>query len=199
MEQEEKQAQLAARLLGARPISSVCMFLIALMLHSSFVFAAENQAKTQEDQAESQAKIPDASTENPWSIKQWTVQTSLYTWHWSPDPDHNNHQHLLGVEALFANDWLAGIAIFDNSFDQSSQLLYFGKSWKLFHSKYWYVKLIGGLLHGYKEPYEDKIPFNEYGIAPVILPAIGFRYRRVLLEANIAGTSAVTITAGFTF
>jgi hypothetical protein len=58
---------------------------------------------------------------------------------------------------------------------------------------------VGGLLHGYKEPYEDKIPFNGLGVAPAILPSFGFRYKYIMLEAQIAGTAAITITGGLRF
>ena len=105
-----------------------------------------------------------------------------------------------GQEAtVFENEWLAGIAVFDNSFGQNTQFMYVGKTWPIMRSEYWYVKLMGGLLHGYKEPYEDKIPLNSLGIAPAILPALGFRYRRVIVEANLAGIAALTITAGIRF
>ena len=58
---------------------------------------------------------------------------------------------------------------------------------------------MGGLLHGYKEPYEDKIPFNGLGVAPAIVPALGLRYKRVYTEVNLAGAAAVTVNVGFSF
>lgn len=134
-----------------------------------------------------------------WTIKGWNIQTSLYTKHWDSDPDHTNHQKLIGPELVFENDFLVGLAIFRNSFDQPSQFVYIGKTWPLFHSKYFYFKVVGGLLHGYKDPYEDKIPLNGLGVAPAILPSFGFRYKRVMLEAQIAGTAAITITGGLRF
>lgn len=129
----------------------------------------------------------------------WKIQTSLYTRHFDPEPDHNNDQNLLSVEAVLKDDWLIGIAVFDNSFYQRSQLVYAGKSWSLDGSGTWYFKLAGGLLHGYKEPYEDKIPFNGQGIAPVIIPALGFRYRWLVAEANLGGLAVVVLTAGVRF
>ena len=110
-----------------------------------------------------------------------------------------NNQKLIGLEAMFANDWVAGVAFFDNSFGQNSQYLFVGKSWTISKSGLWYFKLTGGLLHGYKEPYEDKIPLNDLGIAPAILPALGFRYKWFLAELQVAGTAAMMITAGFRF
>jgi len=71
--------------------------------------------------------------------------------------------------------------------------------WDLLHSPYWYFKLTGGLLYGYKEPYEDKIPFNGLGIAPAIIPTFGFQYKFFVAELNIAGTAAINVTAGIAF
>jgi hypothetical protein len=129
----------------------------------------------------------------------WKIQTSLYTRHFDPEPYHNNEQNMLSVEALLKNDWLIGAAFFDNSFYQRSQLVYAGKSWSLVGSDFWYFKLTGGLLRGYKEPYTDKIPFNNLGIAPVIIPALGFRHRWLVAEAHLGGLATVTLTAGVCF
>ena len=132
-------------------------------------------------------------------IKEWRFQTSLYTKHWDPEPDHVNHQKLLGIELETTRKWIYGFGWFDNSFGQPSQYLYAGYSWNLFRTDWFYFKLTGGLLHGYKDPYEDKIPLNGLGIAPVIVPSFGVRYKRVFAEAQILGTAALTITAGFSF
>lgn len=160
---------------------------VVLFLLSTLLCANAHASGTGEDAA------------SPWRVAAWNVQTSLYTKHFDPDPEHNNDQNLIGIEAVFANDWLTGAAVFDNSFGQSSQLVYVGRTWPILHSKYWYFKLTGGLLHGYTEPYEDKIPFNGLGIAPAIVPSLGFRYRRVLVEANLGGLAVVTFTAGVRF
>ncbi len=134
-----------------------------------------------------------------WKYRGFNIQTSLYTKHWDPDPEHTDHQHLVGPEIEFENDYLVGLAFFQNSFDQSSQFLYIGRTWRLFRTDWFYFKLVGGLLHGYKEPYEDKIPFNGLGVAPAILPSFGVRYKRVMAELQIAGTAAITVTAGLRF
>ena len=158
----------------------------ALLVFSTCNFAQEDSGTETEESS-------------GWKISGWNIQTSLYTKHWDPEPDHTDHQKLIGPELVFENDYLVGLAIFRNSFDQPSQLLYIGKTWRLFRSEYFYFKLVGGLLHGYKEPYEDKIPFNGLGVAPAILPSFGFRYKYIMLEAQIAGTAAITITGGLRF
>ena len=140
-----------------------------------------------------------ASSSFAMEIQEWRFQTSLYTHHWSADPDHNNTQKLIDIEFETTKKWIYGFAWFDNSFGQASQYVYAGYSWDLFGADWAYVKLTGGLLHGYKEPYEDKIPLNGLGVAPIILPAIGLRYKRVFSELQIAGGAAVTWTAGFSF
>ncbi len=132
-------------------------------------------------------------------IKEWRFQTSLYTRHWDPQPEHVNKTKLLNLEIESTTKWIYGFAWFDNSFGQTSQYLYAGYSWKLFRTDWAYFKVTGGLLHGYKEPYENKIPFNEYGIAPAVVPSFGVRYKRVFTEVQILGTAAFTITAGFSF
>jgi hypothetical protein len=135
----------------------------------------------------------------PWTLEKWRLQTSLYTHHWSYNPEHNDDQNLINVEAVFENNWLAGGAIFDNSFGQNSWFLYMGYEWPLFHSKYFYIKLVGGLLYGYKDEYKDKIPLNGNNIAPAIIPILGAQYKWFFTELDIAGTAAITWTAGIQF
>jgi hypothetical protein len=164
-----------------------------LLLFSFAIHADDSDIETDAD------AVTQTGESSGWKISGWNIQTSLYTKHWDSDPEHTNHQKLIGPELVFENDYLVGLAIFRNSFDQPSQFLYIGKTWRLFRSEYFYFKLVGGLLHGYKEPYEDKIPLNGLGVAPAILPSFGIRYKRVMLEAQIAGTAAITITGGLRF
>ena len=140
-----------------------------------------------------------AGNANAMEIEEWRFQTSIYTHHWSSDPEHVSNSKLLDLEFETTKRWVYGFAWFQNSFGQPSQYLYAGYSWPLFKSEHFYFKLTGGFLHGYKEPYEDKIPFNGLGVAPAILPSFGVRYKRVMAEVQIAGTAAITITAGLRF
>lgn len=132
-------------------------------------------------------------------IIEWRFDTSLYTKHWDPEPEHVNNSKLLDLEFTEASGWIFGFAYFDNSFGQPSQYLYTGRKWSLFSKDWVYFKLTGGLLHGYKDPYEDKIPLNGLGVAPAIVPAFGLQYKRVHTELQILGASAITVTAGFSF
>ncbi len=132
-------------------------------------------------------------------IAEWRFQTSLYTYHWSYDEDHVSNSKLLDLEFETTKRWIFGFAYFDNSFGQPSQYLYAGYSWPLFKTDWAYVKVTGGFLHGYKDPYDDKIPLNGLGVAPAIVPAIGVRYKRVFGEMQILGAAALTWTIGFNF
>jgi len=132
-------------------------------------------------------------------ITEWRFQTSIYTHHWSSDPEHVSHSKLLNLEFETDKKWIYGFAYFQNSFGQPSQYLYAGYSWRLFKTDWAYFKLTGGVLHGYKEPYEDKIPMNGLGVAPALVPSFGLRYKRVFTEMQILGTAALTWTVGFNF
>lgn len=136
---------------------------------------------------------------NAMEIEEWRFQTSLYTKHWDSDPDHVNNSKLLNIEFETTNKWIYGFAWFDNSFGQPSQYIYAGYSWPMFKTDWSYFKVTGGFLHGYKEPYEEKIPLNQLGIAPAIVPAFGVKYKRVFAELQILGAAAITVTAGFSF
>ena len=110
----------------------------------------------------------------------------------------NNTQALINVERIRADGWLAGAAAFHNSFGQPSQMVYIGRRWHpLENYPQAHVKLVAGFLHGYKGEYRDKIPFNRSGVAPVVLPAIGWTYKRVAGELIIFGNSGLLFTLGY--
>ncbi len=127
-------------------------------------------------------------------------QTTLYTVHYNPSPDHDNHQNLIGIEVDRADNWLYGFGEFDNSFGQPTQYLYTGWRFHLAgHNPEFYAKITAGLLHGYKGAYKNKIPFNGLGVAPVIIPSLGIRIDRFDAEVVILGTAGATFTLGVNF
>jgi hypothetical protein len=148
------------------------------------------------------------------------LQTSVLSRHYESRPDHNNHQELIGIEWLAPSDyrfqwqkqssvvqrmpllrevtWLAGGASFLNSFSQRSTYLYGGGRYNLYVSRQGsiYVKVTAGLLNGYRGESRDKIPFNQYGTAPAVLPALGFQYKRLGVEAIPFGAAGVMVNVG---
>lgn len=140
----------------------------------------------------------------PWRTDRFYFQTSIYTAHFNPSDEHNNHSYLANLEYRFDKTWLegqwiAGGASFKNSFSQWCQYLYGGLLWRPFvDAQPLYFKLTAGLLHGYKEPYEDKIPYNFNGFGPGILPAVGYCHDRYCTELIIYGTAGLMLTLGVT-
>ena len=126
--------------------------------------------------------------------------TSIATRHFRPDEAHNNTQHLLNLEWNYRDNTLVGAAYFKNSYRQPTTLVYWGKKYHPFDvSPNTYVKVVGGLIHGYKDEYQDKIPLNKYGTAPVILPAVGYCYKQLCTEVIVFGTAGAMWTGGVRF
>lgn len=128
----------------------------------------------------------------------WYAQTSLYTRHFSPDPDHNNHQDLIGLERNQASGLVIGGATFRNSFSQRSYYTYAGKRYDMADYPV-YLKLTGGVIQGYRGEYRDKIPLNRFGVAPVIIPSVGAHYGPVAAEVVLLGFNAAMVTTGVRF
>jgi hypothetical protein len=60
------------------------------------------------------------------------------------------------------------------------------------------VKVLGGIIHGYHGQYRDKIPFNHSGVAPVIIPSVGYCISRVCSELVVLGGAGLLLTLGVT-
>lgn len=155
--------------------------------------------------------------------EQVLVQTSVWTGHYENRPYHNNSQELLNIEWIaprgyqpFFLDteswsqsrpwvseirWLAGGAVFNNSFSQRSAYLYGGGRYDFWQRDQTraYAKVTLGLLHGYRGEFRDKIPLNHLGVAPAILPAIGLQHGRLNLEMIPFGAAGVMLNFGFYF
>ena len=126
------------------------------------------------------------------------VQLSPYSIHFNEGPEHTGHPWLVGAEWQDKSRWLAGYAYFNNSFDQKCQYLYGGYTFSLGETlKNWYLKVTGGLLYGYKEPFEDKLPVNYNGLAPVIIPGVGYKYDRFNVQVNFLGANGLMFTLGY--
>jgi len=127
-------------------------------------------------------------------------QTSLYTIHFEPKDEHNNHQKLLNFEFQKNTNWLGGLAFFKNSFGQPSQYVYGGYSWTIpSTNQLLYTKVTAGLMHGYDGEYKDKIPLNDNGIAPAIVPSLGIKYKSVHSELTLFGFAGMMLTLGYDF
>ena len=105
----------------------------------------------------------------PWRTDRFYLATSVYTKHFFYNPAHNNQQHLIQGEWNMTEQWLVGASVFDNSFGQPTQYVYGGYRFRpLEELQPLYRKVTAGLVHGYTGQYQNKIPFNNAGTAPVI-------------------------------
>ncbi len=135
----------------------------------------------------------------PWQTDRFYLETSLYTTHFHYDPAHDDHQHLILGEWNITEQWLVGASTFDNSFGQASEYVYGGYRFRPFESlQPLYFKFSAGLVHGYTGQYQHKIPLNNSGIAPVIVPSVGYCLNRFCSELVIFGTAGALITFGAT-
>jgi len=125
------------------------------------------------------------------------IQAAPGVVHFNSDPAHAKHSWLLGAELQTPSRWLAGYSYFNNSFDQKSHYLYGGYTWSSDRAPNWYAKLTGGVLVGYKEPYEDKVPFNHNGVSPGLVPSLGYKMDRFNVQFNLLGTAGFMITVGY--
>ena len=126
------------------------------------------------------------------------VQAAPGVIHFDSDPEHAKYSWLVGLEWQAPSRWLAGASYFNNSFNQKCQYFYFGKSWPLESiDENLYFKLTGGILLGYKEPYEDKIPLNNDGVAPGAIPSLGYKYGDLNVQLNLLGGAGLMFTFGY--
>ncbi len=144
------------------------------------------------------ASAPAATGDKPW--QPWFISTSVYTKHFHYDPAHNDNQHMLAVEWRHDERYGLGFAVFDNSFDQPSQYVFASARFKPFDSDpEIYIRLTGGIVHGYKGEYRNKIPLNSSGYAPIILPMVGYCRWHVCGEVVFFGTNGATLVVGARF
>ena len=142
---------------------------------------------------------PVSSVDEPWRTDRFYLETSVYTRHFSYDAAHVDKQKLILGEWNITEQWLIGASVFDNSFGQSSQYVYGGWRYRPFAQlQPFYVKVSAGLTHGYRDQYRDKIPFNHSGIAPVIIPSVGYCFSRVCSEVVLFGGAGLLVTLGVT-
>jgi len=144
---------------------------ISFLRKSAMALAAGIAAYVPLAQAQDAPAVPDSAFSAP--VK-WEVMLSPYTLHYSKETDYS-HVYLIGGEYYYSGNWMVGGAYFSNSFGQDSGVGYVGYRWdKLLGVERLYAKAMAGIMYGYVEPYEDKVPYNHNGWSPIISVALGF-------------------------
>jgi len=117
--------------------------------------------------------------------------------HWRSSEDHTGVPVLGGLEAR-RDRHRAGLMLFNNSFGQFSQYYYYGRQWPLPGAEdAFHLKLTGGVIYGYVGEFEDKLPVNWNGVAPAIIPAIGWRGDRIGLDAAVLGSAGLMLLVSY--
>jgi len=140
----------------------------------------------------------------------WTFGVSPYSLHysdarkehdWEPDTQRHSHVWLLQAEKALDERHSAGLALFKNSFGQPTQYLYYGWRFRpLDSTPGLFIKLTGGVIHGYKAPYHKKIPFNNpSGWGVTAIPAVGYEFtKNWSVQVNILGNAGLMLHISYT-
>lgn len=187
---------------GAGPARRAALCLLPFLLIAGVGWAQPAVPPAEAPAAAAAAPAASASiwdAPEPWRTDRFYLETSVYTHHFSYDPAHNDHQNLILGEWNVTENWLLGAAVFDNSFGQSSQFVYGGVRMRPFESlQPLYFKLALGIVHGYSGEYQNKIPMNSSGFAPIIIPSVGYCINRFCSEFVVFGTAGAMVTVGVT-
>ena len=134
------------------------------------------------------------------TLQGWNISLSPYTHHWSFSPDHKP-VFLAAFEKRLVDDRFCGVALFRNSFGQPSAYVYSGKQWNgVLEIPKMFTKVSVGLIYGYKGKYQHKIPFNDYGIAPAVIPSLGWQLnRQESAQIMVLGTAGLLFAYGRSF
>ncbi len=128
--------------------------------------------------------------------------------HFTHDDEYVDWNHIVSAEWLTprhtvwgADRSMLGLTLFNNSYGQFSQAVHMGQEWDWtqFAGGDVFLALSVGLVHGYKEPYEDKLPLNNaLGVGLTVVPSIGWQRKGLGFAASLAG-SAITLRVSYSF
>lgn len=126
------------------------------------------------------------------------VIASPYTMHYTDNVEDGGHDYvwLLGYERERDDGLITGLAYFSNSFGQPCVFYYpWGKTYTNFANvDGLFVKWNAGIVYGYVEPYEDKVPFNYRGFTPALFPSIGYRAKNDFqTQINVLGNAGLML------
>ncbi|WP_157960467.1 sn-glycerol-3-phosphate transporter [Marinimicrobium alkaliphilum] len=130
----------------------------------------------------------------------WTLHTSLLTHHFHPQPYHTENQQLVALEYHLRPQQMRSVggASFRNTFDQRSYYLYVSRRYN--HPE-WpvYARVTGGLLYGYRGDFRRRVPLNQGGFSPGIVPMVGVQVSRFQSELVLFGLAGVMVKVGISF
>ena len=124
-----------------------------------------------------------------------SLQLSPYTRHNKFDEAHKTVV-MAGLEREYPSGKLDGVALFKNSFGQPSIYIY---PWGGVYPGIGGIQALSfkwtaGLLYGYKEPYQNKVPLNYKGFSPGAILSLAYEFKPGWsAQINALGTAALML------
>lgn len=130
----------------------------------------------------------------------WYLQAGSYA-HYSDHYDYAGTPWFLGVEYHNAKGTITGLSAFNNSFDQFSQYLYWGRNFHpLKNHPNFRFKLTGGILHGYDGKHQNMSPVNwGDGWALGVVPGFGYQDGPLGVDVAFLSAAGVLFLVGYEF
>ena len=160
----------------------ICIISSLIVAHSASVALAQSAA----------TGAPQSTASDGTRLR---LQLSPYTRHNTFDEAHRTVV-MVGLEREYPNGKLDGISLFRNSFGQPSAYLY---PWGgVYHGiggiQPLSFKWTAGLLYGYTEPYEKKVPLNYKGFSPGAIFSLAYEFKPGWSgQINMLGTAALML------
>ncbi len=131
----------------------------------------------------------------PPPASRWDLTLSPYTHHWTPSKEHKNVM-LVALDSRTPGNGFCGLAAFSNSFGQPSLYAFAGQRWDgLLKNPRLFTKVSVGLIYGYKGRYKNEIGLNALGVAPVIIPSLGYEITpKHSAQVFLLGTAGVLLS-----
>lgn len=130
----------------------------------------------------------------------WYVQGGAYL-HYSHKSYYEGPPIFGGIEHINEKKTIIGLSLFNNSFGDFTQYLYWGKQWNPWKNhEAIRIKLTVGIVHGYKGEHQDVTPVywgDAWGLGAV--PAIGYQKNRLGFDLALLGNSGALFLVGYEF
>jgi hypothetical protein len=128
----------------------------------------------------------------------WRLAVAPYSFHFRPSDEHET-AYAVAIERQRPDQWMGGFSLFSNSFGQPSAYAYIGYRWPaLFGQPRLFAQLTGGLMYGYVDQYEDKVPFNNNGFSPGAVATLGWNLApKIDFAVHLLGDAAVMFQFSF--
>ena len=120
------------------------------------------------------------------------LQFSPYTHHYTFDAEHKDVV-MIGLEREYPNASLDGITLFRNSFGQESMYIYpWGGVYRSIGGvKPLSFKWTAGLIYGYVDSFENKVPLNYKGFSPGLIVGLAYEFKPGWsVQVNLLGVAA---------